>query len=332
MPGGIKRAESKRAERYLWPRALASLGLFLVALELCFRSVSPSPRFQIVRADRGLQVRQGIPIWRDGGSLERQNAGCVARHPGALHIAFFGSSIFFGTGVDLKQTFAFLLQRDLDARFGVGKVCVLNYAQPGYGATSKLAEARELLPKLKGDIIVWEVWNNDPWSYAMLGSGAYALRDARVDAAGYPDAFSLPAAVNHFLFQHSRAYEFASLSQVPLMPPLEWSMLIRSRVVPVMDEVLARARAHGNELWLVPAAQLDRPFSEQLHDPNNSVLRDWADEKRVPYRELAELLGDQDMARIRLDPCCHYNVQGHAVLAQRMLELLSPQITGRVGR
>jgi len=330
MADRTERGKSARGVRHLWPRAWGSLGLFVVALELCFRIVNPSPRFQVVRQDRRLEVRRGIPIWRDAGSLQRQNEACVARHPGALRIAIFGSSIFFGTGVDAEQTFSTLLQRGLDARFQVGKVCVLNYAQAGYGAASKLAEAREVLPKLKGDLVVWEVWGNDPWNYVMLGSSAYALRDARVDASGYPVAFALPPSVNQFLFRHSRAYEFVSLSQVPIVAAPEWSKLIRSRVVPVMNEVLGSARAHGNELWLVQAARLDRPFGAQIHDPDNSVLRDWATDNRVPHRDLAELLDDQDVTKIRLDTCCHYNVQGHAVLAQRMLRMLLPQITERL--
>jgi hypothetical protein len=329
--GAATRYRLEMRRRRMALRLLASLGLFLVALEVVFRLIRPSPRFQVVRprADQVLRNRAGVPVWNAPESEARQNEACEKEHPRALPLVFLGSSIFFGAGVRASEAFPSLIQTKLDGLYP-GAVCVHNYAEPGYSASNKLATAKEVLPELKGAIVVWEVWGNDPFPYVFLGDSAFALRSARVDSAGYPDAFGLPRSMNQLLFRHSRAYEYASLAFVPMLPEPEWSVLIKTRVLPVMDEVDAMVKAQHASLIVLLAPRLDRPFALQIDGADDREIREWS-QSHAEFHEIAALLKDQDPAAIRLDPCCHYNPLGHRVLAERLLGLLSTRIAQRLG-
>jgi GDSL-like Lipase/Acylhydrolase family len=328
------RSKDRGAWRNRLGKALLALFVFVAGLELVFRLAKPTPRFQPIRASSSnlLEDRDGIPVWQEPGTKERRNEACLEKNPNALDLAFFGSSIFFGSGLSPNETFTTLLQQKLDARFGAGAACVLNYAEPGFSAPNKWALARDVLPRLHDAIVIWEGWDNDPFPYVFLGSAAYALRNARVNAAGYPDAFRLPPALNDFLFRHSRAYEYSSLAFVPEQPGPEWNDLLRIRVLPFLDQLLGLVRQKGAELIVVPAPHLDRPFRDQIESDMHRATRQWAQKNGVDYDELAKLLADRDPATIRLDPCCHYNAAGHRLLAERMLDLLLPKISARLGK
>jgi hypothetical protein len=308
--------------------------IFLATLELVFRFAGLRPRFVTIRPSKttALETIHGIPVWRTWGTKERRNEACMEKNRSALALAFFGSSIFYGAELPPGEVFTALLQKKFDERFGAGRVCVLNYAEPAFTASGKWALARDLLPRFRDAIVVWEAWETDPYTYVILGNSAYMLRSARVNARGYPDAFRLPPALNDFLFRHSRAYQYADLAFVPTPPEPAAKELIQARVVPILNELLGLVRRRGDELMLVPAPELSRPFRDQIADGEYSVERGWAASEGVEVESLAKVLSDQDPAKIRLDPCCHYNATGHRVIADRMFALLLPKVSTRLAQ
>jgi hypothetical protein len=328
-----------RAIRWVFG-ATALLGATLGVAEATMRVLIPMPRVQVVRGGtvprpdlRPIVMLHGEPMWEEAGSAERQNLGC--RREGTRDVLMLGSSVFFGTGYGAEAVMSRRLQDRLDAA-EPGLWCVLNFAQPGYTGRSKLALAREHVPGLKPELVLWELWINDPGGFTMLGSTAYNLTRLTVDPLGYPTALPVPDGLNRRLFHGSRLWEYATLTLAPQVPQATervWTEVIE-QVLPEVDRVTEVEEADWAIVYTPP---LDRPFARSAAraDPNlvpYGWVAAWAEAQGVPQLDLAAALAETTPEAVRHDACCHYNAVGHERVAVVMEGLVRQLWSAREAR
>ena len=82
-----------------------------------------------------------------------------------------------------------------------------------------------------------------------------------------------------------------------------------------MDEVHTLTGPAGAKLARYPSTFLHHPFAESVDEIDRAYL-DFARRRGVPLNPLARELVNEDYRRLRLDPCCHFNADGHRVLAR----------------
>lgn len=301
---------------------LAGVGLLagLLLAEVSVRLFNWKPPLQMVRG-HGLHAVDGVPVWEQ--ATDRHNRACVEQHPERLRVLFFGSSITFGVGLRAEEAFTAALQEELNRARPSPGFCVLNFAQPGFAFEQKLVVARQEVARYRPALIMWEDWVE--WrAYRMIGDTAYGIGDLRVRDDGYVGIRFVPDALNRFLFDHSRLYEYATLTlgeeieRVPGPPPLP--IFVETRLA----EVPRLAQSVGAELILYLAPPLDQPFAELSRTPPDwhTTIRDWARAQGIPVVALQDELIDQDYQALRLDPCCHLNAAGHRALVPVMTRLI----------
>lgn len=303
-------------------RLLLALALFALAAEGAMRVLRPTPPIQVVRERAPVPDLDGVPMWRH--DAPRSNEACLTRHPDARVVAFSGDSIFFGIEVPGPQAMTAVTQAILDAAHGPGAWCVLNLSQAGFSFDQKRAWLRSVLARHRVDLVYWEVWPNDAARYVRVGDSIYNL--AGVDPAD-PEPLNrlgLPTAIDRALLRASRFYEYAMLLRVPrfdLTP--EWLRDVYApRLAALRDEVAAA----GAALVLVLPPPLDRPFASRGAGRDDARMLAGVVERLDPG---AVFLGEElgrlgvDHLAVRLDPCCHYNAEGHRVIgtlfAKRLL-------------
>jgi lysophospholipase L1-like esterase len=99
----------------------------------------------------------GINQWgMRGKNVEKEKRRDVYR------IALIGDSVTFGYGVSYEQSFAFLLEQQLNQQKQPRKVEVLNFSVNGYGLESYLEVLKTKVPAFKPDLIVIGYCLNDP--------------------------------------------------------------------------------------------------------------------------------------------------------------------------
>ncbi|MCB9682291.1 MAG: hypothetical protein H6733_12560 [Alphaproteobacteria bacterium] len=312
------------------------LALFAGTAEVAVRLLKPTPRLQVVHGGATLEpgvhqirVLHGEPVWDEADSAARQDPGCA---PGATDVVLLGSSILWGTGYPHDEVVSHYLQADLAAQ---GSWCVRNHAQPAFVGTNKLAVAEDVLPRVEPAVVVWEVWANDAGDYTLIGDDAYNVGTVQTDADGWPVAVpGVPTALHHWLFQHSRAWNYLTLAAVPEAPGAYEATWGRMRDT-ILPRVLALTEAHHGKLLLVFMPFLDKPFAASVAFERDRLrgyqwVHAWAEAHGVATIDVAQAFVDRDPVALRNDPCCHYNPAGHEALAA----LLAPTVRrlGEEGR
>lgn len=290
--------------------------LFGGASEFLLRVLNPQPRVQMIRKDMlPIRVLHGEPVFVTVDTPEHQNEGCPSE--GTLDVAMFGSSIFYSTPYTYPQSLAARLQKRLDAG-GEGR-CVIDYAQPAHTFDSKLALAKDAIPRFQPEIVLWEVWMNDPGGYTLIDGDAYNLTGLELDGDGYPIAIPLPGPIHRALFRHSRLYWYGTLSVSGMFSGTKdyrdkiWDDVLAEGY----PELLRLTRAAGSRLVLVLCPPLDHGFAEsadQVPVAYQKVL-DFAAANGIEALILADALRDEDFMALRGDPCCHYNEDGLEAVA-----------------
>jgi hypothetical protein len=329
-------------KRLLFPVITALLGLLATAVagEVLVRAWTPTPRIQIFRPEgdlkreepRIVEVDDGVPTWSFPSAAPRYDLDCPTRHPDALRVVVLGSSIFAGVSVDPTKVFTQQLAQTL---FPGEHVCVMNLAEPAYSFQNQAKVAERYLETLRPDLVVWEIWGNSPWPYKVLDGTAYRFRSLIVGEDGTPNPLRTWPPLHRWLIPRSRLYELAVLSLAVEMHPA-W---IRRHVATYADGPFTDTLRWVTDELQIPVLAvfcptLDRPFAEQrdarLHpDPKRRDERYIELERVVDALRLPKLHLDARFAElgvqpedIRLDPCCHYDEGGQAVLA----EAVAPEI------
>lgn len=304
----------------------ATFGLVILGLvcggglaELYLRRVGWTPRTQIIRGNR-MHLVGNAPVW---GNEERTNRPCVERYPDRLRLLVFGSSISYGVDVAPDATFPALLEQRLNDAFPSPGFCVLNFSQPGFQFQQKIVVAQEEIPRYRPALILWEHWVE--WrEFRLFGDAAYSISDFRLRSDGFIGVPGLPGFLNQFLFLHLKTYQFIVIDYVAPRADgpseADVTFALEARYL----ELIELARAARSKLAIYFAPPLDRPFEDTAASPNvtRKLMTAFAGDHGIAtYRLEQELIG-QDFLQLRLDPCCHYNAQGHRALAPVMEKIV----------
>ena len=317
---------SSRVAEWALP-VFAVLAAFLL-LELYVRIFPWTPRVQVVRK-HGLRDLNGAPVW---GDETRTNRECAERHPERTRVAFFGSSITWGSGVQADETFTAGLQAHLNALQPTPGFCVLNFAQPGFQLQQKAAVAQVEIPRYRPALVLWESWSE--WrQFRVLGDAAIAVSDFHIRPDGFIGIAGVPDALNRELFLHSRLYQYAvlELGQLNRELPAERDLILG--LTPALRSVVETTRTGGGKFFVYFAPPLDRPFRESAEAPDqgHAVWADFLREVGVSHLTLARELIARDHVELRFDPCCHFNAAGHRALVDVMARVILEQLGGPAG-
>lgn len=318
-------------------RAALMLGLFVLTTlglgEVVVRGLRVEPRVVMIREDPRvvhLSTLSGRVVWeqverRAPGAPTRQNLGCADRPTHRVHL--YGDSIAFGSDLTVEESPGAQLQAALVARGTGAPWCVQNFAQPGATPWVARAFADAHLPSSRPELVLIELWYGGNHVPLRAGDVVYYPTGMRTDADGYPTfAFGWTGWLHHALFDASRFWAWSTFVVSPRCDTCEptWESLLDGDI----QAMRAGAAAVGADTVLLVAAPLDVPFAETLaHPPEWTVaINRWAARERVPVLHVADLLSDQAVEAVRLDPCCHLNPTGARLLGQRVVERLAGPI------
>ena len=288
-------------------------------VELGMRFTGARPPVQLIRG-RGLHVLDGVPVWEE--SPDRQNRGCPGRHPERAEVLLLGSSITYGSGLGADEAFSHLLEEKLNEQQPTPGFCVLNFAQPGFSFEQKYAVAKQEVVRYRPALVLWESWVE--WmDYAMIGRYAYGVTGYRLRSDGAVGIRGMPTGLNGFLFRNLRAYEYIALS-VGEKGGLSFDDQGRNFAKERLGRVPALASSVGAKLAIYPATPLDRSFAETAASPPawHDVIAEFGRSNGIPVYPLQQELLAEDPLKLRMDPCCHFNAQGHQVLAPLMARIV----------
>jgi hypothetical protein len=242
-------------------------------------------------------------------------------------VLFFGSSITFGSNLRADETFTTALEARLNAVQPTPGFCVMNFAQAGFSFEQKYAVARVEVSRYRPALIMWENWVE--WmDYSLIGETAYGTAGYRVRPDGYIGMAGVPDALNRTLLLHSRLYEYLTLAAGEGAPRPPGDAEVREFAATRLPRVVQLAKESHAKLVMYPTPPLDRPFSELAASlPDwHAVLLDFGRAHGVPVYPLERELIDQDYRRVRQDPCCHYNAEGHRALVPIMERIILEQL------
>lgn len=313
--------------------AILALGLG----EFVIRVFEIPPRVVTIRTDNpGVRVfeLEGQTVWEqlerkgpEGSRPTRRNLDCEGRR-----VLLLGDSIFFGSGLDVEQSLGVRLQEQLGDRSD-GPWCVMNLAVPGSTLLPQVAFLKHYAPQVPPDVLVIELFYGSPRVPVHLGDTVYYLDALDTDGEGYPTtAWGLSGPVHRALFRNSRFWEYLTVTLNPgcssskACEP-DWDAALAGPLA----EAVALGRSLGATVLLAAAPPLDRPFEDQLADPEPwfDAAIPWAAANDLPLVRLESLLLGTAVEDVRLDPCCHYNASGTSELASRMAPWLAPALDAR---
>ena len=309
-----------------------SIAASLAWAEAITRWLKPTPRGQIIRADRGpgeweVTMRHGQPTWRDAGSAPRRHEDCPKA--GTRDVVLLGTSITFGAGLAPEDSPSARLQADLDAT-EPGVWCVMDLSQPAYTGGNRVAELTDALETLHPDVVLWEAWGTDADRYTIVGTDAYNFGPFDPDAAGLPYVVPLPAPVSAWLFQHSRLYEYAmiALGTGHKTDEERWAPWMTTGLPAVADA----ARAGGAVFGIYAPIGMERAPETWIDVPGlpTRMERPWALAHDVPYLHLAEPMRGADITKIRFDTVGHLNAEGAKLFAGALADWLRTDLAPRL--
>jgi hypothetical protein len=291
-------------------RLALALVSFVLAAEVGLAVLAPTPRVQAIRADQvvAFDVVDGIPFW---AAPDPEVSHVCADDPRPRAV-FVGSSILRGAGLaDAGDVFSARLQ-PLAPDW-----CIDNVAEPAFtGPQKSVAALRAIAVDPPPARLYWEVWDNDPARWWVTEGVAWNLLH-HPDAPGWGPVRGRLAEV---LFHHSALWRNAVLAwgSTPGGDAAAFAAGLDRDLAPVLDA----AERRGVEVVLVVASPLDRPFSESVVRPNPMLAGLWpfATAHGLRWIRLALAFEAEDVEALRLDPCCHFNREGHARLAERFAE------------
>lgn len=275
------------------------------------RVIVPTPRAQVLDAARlaTLGDVDGVPVWTVPSDRPVGLPECVDGEQPQVILA--GSSILFGSGVKSPETLEARLRERLP------DVCVVNLAQPAFGAQQKGAVVAQWLQAHRVDLLVWEAWRNDPARYVRDG-------DLIVSAVADVDERDEGSTVHRALFRDSRLYRLGALAWAPAAEEAPPSRVWKDQVVPIVDRTVQLVAAQDGQVLIARFPALDVSFETSA---DGFAPYGLLDPLGVQVVDIARALAVEDHEALRFDPCCHYNGDGLRAVA----EVLAPLIEKKVG-
>jgi hypothetical protein len=223
----VQRNASSTSKRLLL-RLLAGCALLLYSLlfaEAFIRVFDPQPLMPRYVTGMPWGVRGNIPnarYWHHTPEVDVQyrinSQGLradrdypFAKPPGTCRIAIFGDSFFFGLEADVEDTFAYRLEKQLQAR-GL-PVEVLNFSVGGFGTAEMLQTYDEFGRKFDPDVVIFS-WDGSDLTdnvrsdlYRLEGGRLERAHAAFLPAVGLQDSL-MQYRLYRFINDHSEFYTF----------------------------------------------------------------------------------------------------------------------------
>ena len=305
---------------------ILGIGLCFAIGEISIRFLNPKPPVQFIRNKGSLHLyeQNGSPVWveQDGNPIRFRP--CIgSKDSNEIRVAIFGSSIFYGSGVPPKENFSLSLEKKLSETWN-RPVCIVNYAQPGYGHQNKFAVAVHEIPKFKPHLVIWEVWLNDTSRYVLLGDTAYNTDKLITQEDGYPSLLGFSGGFNQWLLSVSKLYEFAAFTLNEDKNRGRVGDLWKEFAEEHTRELVQFVKEQGAELWVANCPPLHTPFETQRKTPQREYVpvESVLEELSVPFIRLRDEFGEKTIEDVRIDTCCHYNAEGHRLIAERFSEII----------
>jgi hypothetical protein len=310
--------------------ATTALLATLLGAEALLRTVEPNPRVQVIRPERfEIEVVGGVPLWTLPGDhgLGLRNEACE----GDVHIVLAADSTLYVLGpgeggrVPLPDDpLAASVGRQLQARLDRPdrRACVHNVSMPAYGPAQQQLAVERVLARHPAALVVFGVFKPDN-TFTRVGESWYPFTQYETDAAGFPRplGLALPTAVHEALLPRSRLYEYSLLA---LGTPDDDAYPIGA-----YEQFIDWSLTRRQPALLLEMPRLSMPFDELLarrppegHPRIEAIAR----ARHFPYAVLAAHLQAHRPEELRTDTCCHYNADGHAVIASVLADLLAPML------
>jgi lysophospholipase L1-like esterase len=263
------------------------------------------------------RVVDGIVLWgaRDP-RFDREDVRRAAQDPDAFTIVALGDSILFGVALPKELTYMEQARGLLQKRT-TRTVEILNLAIPGYGTMQENAAFKELDPAVRPDLVVVHYWGDDALQYRAFGPYVVDFGDVTPDGRSVIRPFPLPPALSDYLLIHSRLYDLMTGVALKLTRNPEerdWT-----RVTKPMAEIQERAERGGGRLLILASADLTGTAAKPTADI--ALLREFAAARGIEVIDISEWLRGMDASELALD-ACHFNAQGHRLLAERFANYL----------
>ncbi|MCR9198202.1 MAG: GDSL-type esterase/lipase family protein [Planctomycetaceae bacterium] len=290
------RPKRRRSRAFRCGAGLIVAAAVLVSLELSVRALTADPgsrRFQQINQivlflgthesdlmldadpERFWKLKPGVRIedsrndfWkgRVSNSLGFRNPEFeIARKEGSLRIVCFGDSSTFGIGNRMAETWPAQLEtqlRSTDCSADFSQIEVINAGVPGYSSWQGLQHMRQEIGRLQPDIVLASYANNDFWHW-----------DDATDRA------------------HAERFRQSTLR----------SVLLRSRVACLFDDLLSQLRQPGAEALQSPSP--NKRWAQTATVNYVSPIPQWT--RRVPLDDfrnnlsaMADLCGEHQAACI----------------------------------
>lgn len=319
-----------RLARLLYALLLTLLA-FIAIGEATFRLLRVEPRVVTIRTTRPeLDVRElaGRPVWMEREDpvmtdvlTQGRRIHLACKEQPGRRVMILGDSIFFGSGLPPEHGLGPLLEGELQAAQPDAGWCVTSFAQPGATLHPQLAFFETFLEPLDPSLVIFEIWYGSPSVPTRLGDRIYYAEAFAHDELGYPTFVGgLSGPWHRALFERSRLWNYLTFAVAPqcsgdaCIP--DFPRMVREQLGPAV----ARAQAGGAGVLIVIATPLDRPLAETAASPPPwfQPVVAFAQAQGLPLVRLEQLLIDQDVEAIRLDPCCHFNPTGMKRVAERL--------------
>jgi hypothetical protein len=293
----------------------ATLGTLLAlgGAEYWARGQVPTRIQKIYSADQyQLEIIDGVPTWKQnlGESAERWNLDCIDERPDAPRVAIMGSSIFYGVRLDQEDSIGPQLTEQLAPLLGE-EPCISNLSEAGFTFQNQWARAGAVQETIQPDLVIWEIWENSPFEFRMLGGAAYNFGRLAVDSAGYPNPYGLGEGSNQWLLNRSGLYRylvFGSAQEDRDGSQADWSEFTTNQVTMMMDW----ADEEGFDLLLVycPALRDDFETTAARTERSYGHVEPLAESRGVSQVHLAREFTGMDPSTLGIDTCCHFNPLG----------------------
>lgn len=209
----------------------------------------------------------------------------------------------------------------------------MNLAVPGYNLTNCKIALKRVLPKLPADILILGLWDGGMYNTKLIDGVLYSadvqvIEDQKI--------------INALPFKDEQVAKLARISKLfglftTALGILNFDYEKKSvsnteKILLDLEEIRKLTKSMNIELALLWLPPLDRPFADQLKNPNPKLdeklikvvhfqaVKKYATQHSLPLLDLRELLKDLNVEDIRLDPCCHYNQNGHEIIAERLID------------
>lgn len=301
----------------------------LLLCEVLVRVINPPPPVQVIRKDRFGHIDAGdVRVWIQESA--RMNLGCPGRYPSARNIVFAGDSIFFGSGIENGREFTSLLQKKLDRDAGQGKWCVVNLSQPAYSFEQKKYWLASFMSEHRVEQVFWEVWPNEAGRFRSWNGSLYNFAGTDGGNERLPSIAGGPNRLSGWLFSNSRFFEYLFLTGIRRQGfSPAW---LENDYIPDLRALQAAVAGAGGRFALVFATRLDGPFGE-VRVSDREPARDVVDHALASPGDfdgfdimflgrMFEAAG-ADYRAVRIDECCHFNEDGHGLMADMFFNLLT---------